>query len=163
MPVNNFEFRIFQPNTAVITEGHSDDTVWFVRTGSLRLLKFAAFRKVTQWDGRTKLVPVSDAEISSRRSSASAEPPALPRDGEAPIVSKLLQVRELHPGDFFGHYRSLIAGENEDILDPSQERQRSRYACHPPTDTYTALTLYHTARSLQTYAARLSPWADLTL
>ena len=43
--VRSLEFRSFPPNTPIIYEGRMGSTIWFVRSGTCRILKLVKFKK----------------------------------------------------------------------------------------------------------------------
>lgn len=122
LPVNNFEFRVFPPNEPIVVEGQQEEYVWFVRKGSLRVVKLAAFKQVQREDGVTELQCCSPDEKLGRRSSFSSND-----SKDETLTTRLLNVRSLGPGDYFGQFRSLISFENEDTLEPLQEKERRRF------------------------------------
>jgi hypothetical protein len=42
------------------------------------------------------------------------------------IIFKLLQVKTLGAGDYFGNFRGMIAYSNEDVAEPILEKERMR-------------------------------------
>jgi CRP-like cAMP-binding protein len=118
MPTSAFEFRIFAPNTPIVNEGEFEDSVYFVKSGSLRVLKLVKFRIVVLLDGSTDLVPLPEhIQVFNHQS------PKGSANGRN-IVVKLLQVKTISQGEYFGNYRGIIAFSDEDEAEPLIEKER---------------------------------------
>jgi CRP-like cAMP-binding protein len=98
MPVSVFDFRTFPPNSPIVNEGEFEDSVYFVKSGSLRILKLVKFRVAKIPGGQTDLVPLPENEqvFCYRNFKKNSE------DEDKAITCKLLHVKTIGPGEFFG-------------------------------------------------------------
>ncbi|KAJ1554292.1 hypothetical protein HK405_005471 [Cladochytrium tenue] len=109
------DIQVFPPNGLIVCEGDVADYIYFIHSGSCRIIKSVLFAKQQLDRKKFKLVPVSAAESASEPppSSGSNSVHAPGRQPSA-LVTKFLVVRRLHPGDVF--YDARPARQARDLI-----------------------------------------------
>ncbi|KAJ3380638.1 Cyclic nucleotide-binding domain-containing protein 2 [Lobulomyces angularis] len=101
--ISVFDIRVIPPNQAIVIEGEVEETIWFIRSGSVRILKLIKFEKKYVNNKQYILTEIYDEELIGKSIK------------KHNVVTKLLLIDRLQPGDNFGFHHGIIEYANVEI------------------------------------------------
>lgn len=113
LPLSIFDFKSVLANQPVVTEGEEEGTIWFIISGSCRILKLVRFYK-RQVDKGCTLESIDEQEQLLHRgpyiANKNQTQPKIQSDkyNQKDLVTKLLNIGELNEGDCFGFHRGIL-------------------------------------------------------